>query len=176
MRLNRATSIRRSAALVIRRFLVDATTGMGRSFSKAEEIPTLAEFFHAPSQRFYSVVNRDGALYVRRAQAGNANIIEKRIDFVVGSGNHSKSFVHRDGRGRLLELPISWYSERGGYWAMSPGYNGRTTPTSAARSRLPACSAITAIRRRRTAGSRWESIASAVTVPVRRTLAAALRS
>jgi Flp pilus assembly protein TadD len=42
---------------------------------------------------------------------------------VIGSGNHSKTFVHRDVSGRLREVPVSWYSERGGYWAMSPGYD-----------------------------------------------------
>ena len=25
--------------------------------------------------------------------------------------------------GRLVQLPVSWYAERGGYWAMSPGYD-----------------------------------------------------
>ena len=40
-----------------------------------------------------------------------------------GSGNHSQTFLHLDPRGRLIELPLSWYSGRGGYWAMSPGYD-----------------------------------------------------
>ena len=98
-------------------------TGMGRSFAKAAEVPRLAEFFHQPSERYYSVVERSDGQYLRRSQAGAANIIEKRIDNVIGSGNHSKTFLHRDQRGQLIELPVSWYSERGGYWAMSPGYD-----------------------------------------------------
>jgi Flp pilus assembly protein TadD len=98
-------------------------TGMGRSFAKAAHIPRLAEFFHRPSERYYSVVERSDGTYLRRSQATAANIIEKRIDYVIGSGNHSKTFLHRDQRGQLIELPVSWYSERGGYWAMSPGYD-----------------------------------------------------
>jgi Flp pilus assembly protein TadD len=98
-------------------------TGMGRSFTKAGAVPPLTEFFHAASERYYSVVERTDGHYMRRFQAGETNIIEKRIDYIIGSGNHSKTFLHRDQRGRLMELPVSWYSERGGHWAMSPGYD-----------------------------------------------------
>ena len=55
-------------------------TGMGRSFAKAVDIPRLAEFFHKPSERYYSVVERSDGTYLRRSQATAANIIEKRID------------------------------------------------------------------------------------------------
>src|SRR5258706_8077232 len=98
-------------------------TGMGRSFAKASAAPPLTEFFHETSGRYYSVVERSGENFLRRSQAGGANVIEKRIDYAIGSGNHSQTFLHRDPRGRLIELPVSWYSQRGGYWAMSPGYD-----------------------------------------------------
>jgi Flp pilus assembly protein TadD len=97
-------------------------TGMGRSFAKADA-PPLAEFFHPSSRRYYSVVKRSGSSYLRRVEAGGANVVEKRIDYVIGSGNHSRTFIHRDQRNKLIELPVSWYSESGGYWAMSPGYD-----------------------------------------------------
>jgi len=42
---------------------------------------------------------------------------------VVGSGNHARTFLHRRADGRLLQLPVSWYAEKGGYWEMSPGYD-----------------------------------------------------
>ena len=42
---------------------------------------------------------------------------------VVGSGNHARTFLHSSADGRLVQLPVSWYAERGGYWAMSPGYD-----------------------------------------------------
>jgi predicted CXXCH cytochrome family protein len=100
-----------------------AKTAMARSFAKPSQVPALTEFWHEPSQRFYSVVERGQAPYMRRVQKGGANVIEKRIDYALGSGNHSKTFLTADGAGRLFELPVSWYSEEGGRWAMSPGYD-----------------------------------------------------
>jgi predicted CXXCH cytochrome family protein len=97
-----------------------AKTGMGRSFARAEFVPSLPEFVHEKSGRRYSVVERSGTWFLRRDAPG---LIEKRIDYAMGSGNHSKTFLHRDSRGKLIELPVSWYSERGGSWAMSPGYD-----------------------------------------------------
>src|ERR1044071_7393088 len=98
-------------------------TGMGRSFTQAGAVPPLAEFYHEPSQRYYSIVNRKDGHYLRRSQTSGTNVIEKRIDYVIGSGNHSKTFLHRDPSAQLMEVPVSWYSERGGYYAMSPGYD-----------------------------------------------------
>ena len=46
-----------------------------------------------------------------------------RGDYVIGSGNHARTFLHRNADGRLVQMPVSWYAERGGYWAMSPGYD-----------------------------------------------------
>lgn len=97
--------------------------GMGRSFSKVEQAPALAEYFHPASERFYAVVQRGDTSFMRRWIAGGTHVVEKSIDFAVGSGNHSKTFFHLDARGKLLQLPLSWYAERGGYWAMSPGYD-----------------------------------------------------
>ena len=82
-------------------------------------------FTHPLSARVYSVMERGGSFYLRRTQLPAGAPLEKSIDYVIGSGNHSKTFVHRDGQGRLFELPVSWYSEGGGYWAMSPGYDRR---------------------------------------------------
>ncbi len=93
-------------------------SGMGRSFSKASTVPALNEFRHEASQRTYSIQKRGAESFLRREPFTT----EKRIDYVVGSGNHSKTFVHRDESGRLLELPLSWYAE-GRAWSMSPGYD-----------------------------------------------------
>ena len=76
------------------------------------------------------MVERDGKFYERRHQIGFAgketNEVEKQIDFVIGSGNHARTYAHRSSEGDLVELPVSWYSEKGGYWAMSPGYDNPT--------------------------------------------------
>ena len=44
---------------------------------------------------------------------------------VFGSGNHARSYLHRTARGTFIELPLGWYAEKGGYWAMSPGFDSR---------------------------------------------------
>jgi hypothetical protein len=100
-----------------------AKTGMGRSFDRAASRPELAqrpvEFAHAASKSRFNVW-RDGAeLKMRHVETG----VEARAEWVVGSGNHSVTPLHVKSNGRLAELPLSWYSEGGGHWAMSPGYD-----------------------------------------------------
>jgi predicted CXXCH cytochrome family protein len=108
-------------------------TGMGRSFSTptaanvVEDYTRANTLFHQPSGLHYTMVERNGELFERRSQAGfdgkETNVMEERIDYVIGSGNHSRSYLHRAPDGQLIELPVSWYSENHGYWAMSPGYD-----------------------------------------------------
>jgi predicted CXXCH cytochrome family protein len=108
-------------------------TGMGRSFSRVRAGQPLADFngnnrlHHQASDRHYTMVERDGRLYQRRHQIGfdgqETNTIEFEASYVVGSGNHARTFLRRTADGRLLQLPVSWYAERGGFWAMSPGYD-----------------------------------------------------
>ncbi len=105
-------------------------TGMGRSFGPIESAPPTqpaTNFFHAASQRTYAVLQRDGGWFLRRRQTGydgaETNVVEKQIHYVVGSGNHARTYLHRSQDGRLIELPLSWYAAAGGYWAMSPGYD-----------------------------------------------------
>jgi tetratricopeptide (TPR) repeat protein len=109
------------------------TTGMGRSFHRVSErdrtdgFTTHNTFYNQASDRYYTMVERDGKLYEQRHQIGfegrESNQIDKQIDYVVGSGEHARTFLHRTTEGKLVELPVSWYSELGGYWAMSPGYD-----------------------------------------------------
>ena len=63
---------------------------------------------------------RDGKFYQRRWQIGfdgkDTNVEEKQIDYVLGSGNHAQTFLHRTARNTLQQLPLGWYAEKGGYW------------------------------------------------------------
>ena len=34
-----------------------------------------------------------------------------------------RSYLSRTSRNTLIELPLAWYAEKGGYWAMNPGYD-----------------------------------------------------
>src|SRR5215831_4125181 len=108
-------------------------TGMGRSFyrpaaaSAVEDYAKRNQLYHRPSGRHYTMIERDGQWFQRRYQTGfdgkETNALEMRVDYVIGSGNHARSYLHRTADGRLIEMPVSWYSENGGYWAMSPGYD-----------------------------------------------------
>jgi tetratricopeptide (TPR) repeat protein len=105
-----------------------ALTGMARSLSKvrADDV-TKGRLYHAASNRHYTIVERGGALVQRRHQIGfdrkEVNVFEQSADYVIGSGNHARTFVHRAADGRLMQLPVSWYADGGGRWAMSPGYD-----------------------------------------------------
>ncbi len=107
---------------------------MAQSFARlpvsntpAADFPLDGFFDHKASAGRFSMLRRDGKAYLRREQlaaAGQAiDVVEKAVDYVIGSGNHVRSFLHRTDRNTLIELPLAWYSEGGGYWAMNPGFD-----------------------------------------------------
>jgi predicted CXXCH cytochrome family protein len=106
-------------------------TGMGRSFYRppapgAPESPAGA-YYHKPSDSHFTMSWRGGRYMQRRHQTGpggrEINVMEKQVDFILGSGNHARTFLHRTARNTLVELPLGWYAENGGYLAMNPGYD-----------------------------------------------------
>lgn len=105
-------------------------TGMGRAFSlpSPKALPHLpATFYHALSQSWFTILQRNGEFFQRRHQTDSSgrqtNVFEKRIDYVLGSGNHARTFLHHAPNGALTELPLGWYAENGGTYAMNPGYD-----------------------------------------------------
>jgi len=108
-------------------------TGMGRSFSRPTTANTIGDpkkpvtFYHKPSDSYFTNIEHDGKFFQRRYQIGfdgkETNSFEKEIQFVMGSGNHARAYLHRSNRNTLIELPLGWYAENGGSWAMSPGYD-----------------------------------------------------
>ncbi len=106
---------------------------MGRSFQKVRSEKDLdaaapaKPFYHAPSNTFLNMVFQNGAWFQRRWQIGfdgkETNVDEKRVDYVLGSGNHSRTLLHLTERNTLQELPLGWYTEKGGFWGMNPGYD-----------------------------------------------------
>ncbi|MDR3703638.1 MAG: tetratricopeptide repeat protein [Candidatus Sulfopaludibacter sp.] len=111
-------------------------TGMGRSFSSVAPgaIAPGKPFYHAASESYFATIERGGKYYQRRWQVGfdgkETNIDEKQVDFVLGSGNHSRTYLHLTGRHALQQLPLGWYAGKGGYWAMDPGYDRPDYPGS----------------------------------------------
>jgi predicted CXXCH cytochrome family protein len=108
-------------------------TGMGRSFYRAapanmvEHFDKGGTFYHQASGRSYQMIRRDERYFARRSQKGfggkEENVVEMEIHYVMGSGNHARSYLHRTAENRLLQMPLTWYPDKGGYWAMSPGYD-----------------------------------------------------
>lgn len=104
-----------------------ARTGMARSFASFKPPLEAASYYHEPSQSYFAMVERGGRYYQRRHQKGPdgdiVNVMEKEIHYVVGSGDHVRTYLHRTPAGKLVELPLAWYAEDGGRWAMNPGYD-----------------------------------------------------
>jgi predicted CXXCH cytochrome family protein len=108
-------------------------TGMGRSFAvpssdqQIEDYSSKNTYYHEASDRHYVMERRGEKVYQRRYQVGpngeQINVEEKSADYVIGSGNHARSYLHRTPEGKLVQLPITWYSQDGGHWGMSPGYD-----------------------------------------------------
>jgi predicted CXXCH cytochrome family protein len=106
---------------------------MARSFYRprpentVEDYTSRNSYYHPASDTWFAMIQRDGRYYQREWQIGfdgkETNAVEKEIDFVLGSGNHARTYLHREAGNTLVELPLSWYAEKGGTWAMSPGYD-----------------------------------------------------
>jgi predicted CXXCH cytochrome family protein len=115
-------------------------TAMARSLYRPRPENTVEDYradnhyYHQASDTSFVMLERDGRYYQRRYQIGfdgkETNIDEQQVDYVMGSGNHVRTYLHRTSAGALLELPLAWYAEKGGYWAMSPGYDRADQPGS----------------------------------------------
>ncbi len=109
-------------------------TGMGRSVSRFDRA-TAPERFDAEgrgpvveneaSGYAYQAFVRGDTLFQRetRRDARGRVTYERvhRADYVVGSGNATRSYLMQE-NGFVTEMPLTWYVERA-LWDMSPGYH-----------------------------------------------------
>jgi predicted CXXCH cytochrome family protein len=97
------------------------------SANVVEDFVTRNTVYNRASGDYYTMIRRGSEYYQRRHQIGfdgkETNVMEERVDYVIGSGDQARSYLHRTSEGRLVELPVTWYAEGGGYWEMSPGYD-----------------------------------------------------
>lgn len=109
-----------------------AKTGMGRSFRSAKPDGSLKElesawYDHPASREHFSSTRRGDAYFIRRTTTGisgrQADPFEARVDYAIGSGERVVSYLHRTRDNQLVEIPISWYGQDGGFWGMSPAYD-----------------------------------------------------
>jgi predicted CXXCH cytochrome family protein len=109
-------------------------TGMARAFYSPtpESSPVARAYFHKASGTWFQNIRKDGASYQRSWQIGfngrEESAQELKIDYVMGSGNHVRTYLHRTVRNTLVELPLAWYAEKGGAWAMNPGFDTSHPP------------------------------------------------
>src|SRR4051812_8632838 len=89
-----------------------ARSGMGRSFRAVRPETRLPEFDgarfdHAPSRQQFTAYRSSGKYFVRRQQTGAEgkpiNVFEEPVDYVIGSGNHAVSYLHRRRDDTLIE-------------------------------------------------------------------------
>jgi hypothetical protein len=90
-------------------------SGMGRSFARMgsvtiEDFKVKNTFYHRASDRYYTMYERGGRYFQRRHQLGpngeQINVVENEMDYVLGSGNHARTYLHLDEQKRLVELPV----------------------------------------------------------------------
>jgi len=83
-------------------------------------------FRHQASDRFYELSLRGDDYWFRRyqldAHGEQINLFEVKVDWIVGSGNHVRTYLYQTGIGELYQLPLAWYSQAG-KWGMQPGYD-----------------------------------------------------
>jgi predicted CXXCH cytochrome family protein len=83
-------------------------------------------FFHAKSNQYFAMSRRGGKLIFSRWQqtpdGKRINVIEQPVDWIIGSGNHARTYIYRTPSGELFQLPINWYTQTR-KWGMAPGYD-----------------------------------------------------
>ncbi len=108
-------------------------TGMAQSFYRptaentVEDYTNKNTYYHQASDTYFQMIQRGDRYFQRQYQIGfdgNPTAgVEKEVDYVLGSGHHVRTYLHRTPGNTLVQLPLAWYAEKGGYWAMNPGYD-----------------------------------------------------
>jgi len=105
--------------------------GMSKSFVPAEpqhyiENFSVQPYFHPLSQRYYEVRRNGDHIYFTRYQLDSSgqkiNQYERKIDWIMGSGNKVRSYLYQTEIGEMFQLPIGWYTAKQ-QWGLSPGYD-----------------------------------------------------
>ncbi|MCZ6746157.1 MAG: tetratricopeptide repeat protein [Acidobacteria bacterium] len=105
-------------------------TGMGRAFTTMSPAMAKEDFSGdrdlviAPTGMGYKMTTRDGHYYQRQfiltAEGQEWLPDEREIRYILGSGNHSRSYVTLQDD-RFLQMPVCWYPDEQ-LWDLCPGY------------------------------------------------------
>ncbi len=107
------------------------SVGMSRSFfapsrkKNIEDFQT-SGFFHRPSSRYYRIWWKDDRLVFSQWQTDfrgeRINSWEVPVDWILGSGTRSRTYLYQTEEGELYQLPLAWYTQSGS-WGMAPGFD-----------------------------------------------------
>jgi Tfp pilus assembly protein PilF len=112
-----------------------AEKGMARAFAKPRPAGDIEDFgappfLHSSSGQTMAIAREkvDGVerLVFRRWQTGPdgkpIHRIEIPVDWILGSGDHARTYLYRTPGGELYQLPLAWYSQTRS-WGMAPGFD-----------------------------------------------------
>lgn len=106
--------------------------GMARSFYRPRGDRFIEDFknnlfYHKESNRYYRIDrNGDDLIFTRYQLDENKNpinVFKRKIDWIMGSGNHSRVYIYQIKSGMMYQLPLAWYTQEGGSWGMAPGFD-----------------------------------------------------
>ncbi|MCA9445485.1 MAG: tetratricopeptide repeat protein [Candidatus Omnitrophica bacterium] len=105
--------------------------GMAQSFYRPGSQPFIEDFentkfHHIPSDRYYELTREGDRLTFKRWLVGDdgkpIHEYEREVDWIMGSGNHSRTYLYQTEFGEIYEFPIQWYSQSK-EWGMAPGFD-----------------------------------------------------
>ena len=106
--------------------------GMGQSWLDPATAPIIEDyetnntFQHAKSGFHYKMLRKEGKFiqqrYLLDRNQQPIDLHEEEVTYVVGSGNHARSYLRHHPNGVITQLPVTWYSQQK-RWDMSPGYD-----------------------------------------------------
>lgn len=107
------------------------TLGMAHAFKPAIAKNLIANFqlpafYHKASKTYYEMkLENEGLYFIRYHKDSKANKLayfKRKVDWVMGSGNKSRSYLYQTENGEIFLFPIVWYSELEQF-GMAPGYD-----------------------------------------------------
>lgn len=104
---------------------------MGRSFKPAQRGHSAAEWddvdpvYDEALDMYYQAFHRGEDLFIMEYRIAGGDTVHKRvekIDFIVGSGQHTNSHI-MNVNGYLYQMPMTWYAQDG-HWGLAPKFDG----------------------------------------------------
>jgi Tfp pilus assembly protein PilF len=105
--------------------------GMARAFRRPRAESDIEDFaappfVHKASGQTFQIARRGDRLVFRRWQLDGAgkpvHVLEQPVDWILGSGDHARTYLYQTPGGELFQLPLAWYSQTRS-WAMAPGFD-----------------------------------------------------